>query len=140
MIKKIIAFLLLNFIVFFCAGKLMFDKRPQITENKITNFLGALENEKVGLYYLNLKKLGKNHEYINLKFISSTEIIKEACYKITPNKLERTAGCKEDIQITLDEHAVGSIFAASHDPEKVIFSEILFNHIKIEGIKLEDFL
>ena len=137
MLKKIIILLAINFIIFFTVGFLLYERRPDYMD-KLNPFFDSLENEKVGLYYLNLGVLQKNHKYLAIEVVNSTGVVKEACYDIQENKLKRVESCQKDLEIIFDEHAISSMITSSYSAKNLLFSEFLFGHVKINGLKLQD--
>lgn len=137
--KKIIILLVINFILFFSFGYLIYEKREDYRD-KLNPFFDSLGNEKVGLYYLNLDFFQRNHKYLEIRVVNSTGGVADACYAILVNKLSRTTSCQNDIEIILDEHAMSSMIMSSYRMKDIILSEFLFGHIKIHGLKFQDFL
>ena len=139
MLKKIFMLVILNFLIFFSVGKVMFDKEIDVSD-KLEPFLDSLENTKIGAYYFHLGNMQKLHKYLSIEFINSTGTIKKVCYEIQSEKLERTAECENDIQIILDEHATSTIILGSMRPFNVLFSEFLMGHVKFEGLTFYDLM
>jgi hypothetical protein len=133
-----VIFVAVTFLLFFSAGKILFDKRLPI-EGRIDYFLKGLENPKLP-YQLNLESLSSNHQYLTIEIVNSTSTIRKACYRIMPDRLKMTDDCKDDLQIVLDEHAASSLISASYNPQNVLFSEFIFGHIRFQGLKFEDIL
>ena len=136
--QKMIILILVNFLVFFSIGKVFFDKRPAIS-GRIEYFLKGLENPKLP-YHLNLEKLHRNHNYLTIEIINSTSTIRKVCYQILSDRLKIIEDCKEDLEITMDEHAASSIIVASYYPQNTLFSEFIFGHIKVSGFTFDDIL
>ena len=135
--KKIIILVMINFALFFSAGYFLYEKRPDYRD-KLNPFFDSLENEKVGLYYLNLGFLQRNHNYLTIKIVNSSGVVAETCYEIKENRLERVGNCQKDLEIILDDHAMSSIIYSSYTMKNILFSEFLFGHAKINGLKLQD--
>jgi hypothetical protein len=134
MIKKIVLVLIINFIFFFSVGSVLYDHRT-VNNRKVDLFVIGLEDEKILTDYL---KPSTSHKCLAVKIITPS-ITKEIYYEISNKKLVRTDKCVKDIEITLDEHAVGSLTTAPYNSRNVIFSEFLMGHIRISGLKLKDF-
>jgi hypothetical protein len=140
MLKKIIIIILLNFLIFFSAGKILFDKTKDV-KGKLDPFLDSMENPKIGLYFIDLGNLQKNHKYISLEFVNPTGTVKKACYEIHSDKLKKIPECKDDAQIILDEHATSMlIFGPTLRPFYILLSEFLMGHVKFKGLTPYDFL
>lgn len=139
MLKKVIIFTILNFLILFCIGKIFFDDRT-FDDYKMQRFLYSLENQKIGIYYIDFNKLGKTHNSLIPNLEDSKGDRHSLCYEILPDRLVRSGNCTEDIIITFDKHAVGSFITASFNPKGIIFSEFLFGHVKIKGLSFSDIL
>jgi hypothetical protein len=135
MLKKMIIVVLLNFVIFFSIGIVLYNKRI-VNDRKIDLFIIGLEDEKILTRYLNPNT---PHKYMTVKIITPNTT-RELCYEISSKKMIRITNCTKDIEITLDEHAVGSFTAAPYNPRSVLFSEFLMGHIRVTGIKLNDIL
>jgi len=135
MFKKIVLVIILNFIFFFSAGSFLFNHRT-VSNRKVDLFVIGLEDEKILNDFL---KPSTSHKYLTVK-IATPSITKEICYEISSKNLVETNKCVKDIEINLDEHAVGSLTTAPYNSRNVIFSEFLTGHIRISGVKLNDFL
>lgn len=134
-VQKFIIFIFIIFALFFSSGILLFNVRPSIND-KVEPFLNSLTNEKIGLYYLNFDKFeGKN---IRISVINGSKNIADRCYSVSKGKMVKTSltTCSNDIEIIMDDHAVGSLVAYSYNMKNVLFSEFLFGHIKIKGLGL----
>lgn len=133
MFKRIVLVLILNFIFFFGIGSFLFNHRT-VNDRKVDLFVIGLEDEKILNEFL---KPSTSHKYVTVK-ITTPSITKEICYEISSKNLVETNKCVEDIEIDLDEHAVGSLTTAPYNSRNVIFSEFLTGHIKVSGLRLND--
>jgi hypothetical protein len=135
---KIALFFVLNFALLLTVGKILFDNRPPL-DGRLDYFLNALESTKAP-YSFNLESLHKSHKYMRLDVVNSSSVIRSVCYEILQDRFKSTESCDYDFRIVLDEHAVRSIIAASYYPQNTLFSEFLFGHIHVYGMKLSDIL
>jgi hypothetical protein len=131
MLKKIFGIVIINFLLFFGLGAILYNKRPDV-DTKINLFFIGLENKKL-FNYLQLK----NHKYLNIEIFTANETI-ERCYKILDEKLEKTDNCVEDIKVIFDEHSISTIINSPHNLRSMLFSEILTGHAKITGLRITD--
>jgi len=131
MFKKIFAIIIINFLLFFGMGILLYNKRLDV-DAKIDLFLIGLENKKLFNYFQI-----KNHKYLNVKILTANKTI-EKCYKILEKKLEETNNCVEDINVALDRHAISTIINNPYNLRSVLFSEFLTGHVKITGLRIND--
>jgi hypothetical protein len=138
-VKKLIVFILIIFVLFFSSGILLFNERPDIN-GKIEPFLDSLTNKKIGLYYLNFDKFqGKD---VRISVISGSKKIADRCYSVSSEGMIKASltTCSNNIEIIMDDHAIGSFVASSYQMKNILFSEFLFGHIKIKGLRLIDTL
>jgi len=135
---KLIALLFaLNLFIFFSVGGLLFNERPPVND-KIDIFLKTLEQPKTA-YSIDFSKLTANHKTLHIIYQNDGER-KDVYYEITRNGFKRTAEMRDDIIISLDGHAFGTLLVSSYDPRMVFFSEFLTGHFSVTGIGVDDLL
>ena len=133
---RIAIFSIVSIVIFIAVGLALYNNRPAPSAN-VEAFFGALENPKVGRYFLNLAPLNGKNVLIE---VQSAGVATDACYILNASLFQRSESCEPNIKITMDEHAIGSLLAADYYPKSTLISEFIFGHIRLEGLTLKDIM